>query len=434
MPTLKEYLAEQRDLKKTPYFTNIQPDAWNPLRDDAFTYQEEPFTAESEKLIPQIPVGEPGDEQFSYAGAKPPGPPPPPTAETVTPGGEISEEYRTGPGRMGLSPAARWAIDQKIPEKKEAVPEKPPAKVDPKKLFADIDVFNEDSLGKIKKRTGIDLRDYNYIEEAEKLTKTKEPELFRAYFDGQKAYHMIKFLNPAEKQGWERHQQMIAAKDENKLKLDWEMAKKQHEFNLKRFDHQQKEKAKLPKDITAALTPLFVSTDPVTGKPVGEIDAGVEVEGNRFATDLMNGGMSRPKAVALTYQTFQQRKSHEQDRKIRVNEALSTIGPPGMYTSDYDKRMLSMAIKKAREGGATEKEVDDKLIFFNWTEEERKEMLGPEATKGLYDPKDVSRGTGARPKFAGKDIKTPNDLATIVKNDPSQTEAARLYFNTHFGA
>ena len=414
MPTLKEYLEEQRKAGDTPYFTNIQPDAWNPLRDDAFTYQEEPFTAESEKLIPQIPVGEPGDEQFSYAGAKPPGPPPP-TAATVTPGGEIPESYREE--HPGLSSAARWAIDQKIPEKKEPVPKKPPADLgEKKKVFADIDTFSEDSAGKIKARTGIDPRDFNYIEEAEKATKKNEPDLFRAFFGGRKAYHMKDHLDPMAKKAWEQFQQEDAAKTENKLKLDFEMAKKQHAFNLKKFDHQQKEKAKLPKDITAALTPLYVTTDPVTGKPVGEIDPGVEVEGNRFATDLMNGGMPREKAVALTYQTFQQRKSHEQDRKIRVTEALAGIGPPGMYTSDYDKRMVKTAIKTAREGGATDEEINNKLALLNWTDKEREDVLGPEGT-------DVSRETLAM------DYKSPTDIVAAEKAGKLTREQAKQAFN-----
>lgn len=388
MPTLKEYLEEQRKAGEVPYFTNVQPDAWNPLRDDAFVYQEEPFTAESEKLLPGMPIGAPGGDEFSYAKAVPPGerPPAAPTAETVTPGGEIPEEYRE---KHGLSAEARWAFDQKIPKKKEPVPKKPPAAAgDPKKVFADIDTFSEDSAGKIKARTGIDPRDFNYIEEAEKLTKAKEPELFRAFFGGQKAYHMKDHLNPMEKKGWEEYQQSVAAKDENKLKLDFEGAKKQHAFNLKKFDHQQKEKAKIPDAIKRAISPMYITYE--DGKKLGNIPPGVETDAIKFTTDLMNSGMGLGKAVDTTNQALIQRTLREQNTRSAVEDALSGIPDPGRWKSAAEMATAKTAAQSALDAGGTVDEIRSRLIDRGWPEDKVTQILPAEGRAATTVPRETA--------------------------------------------
>jgi len=380
MPTLKEYLEEQRREGETPYFTNIPGEG----PEGAFRYGEEEFTAETERMLEDPGGG------FTYTENLPEGlvprerpqlpTPEKPTAETVAPGGEIPEAYRK---EHGLSAEAKWAIDQKIPETAAAVPKKP-TEQELSQDFKDRGRFRDHVAKKIEGRLGVDPLTYDYVAEAEKKTKEKEPDLFRAFWGGKKAYHMKDLLNPQEKNMWESALQDFAAKNESETKFKSDQANKELTFGMKTFDDRRREKAKLPTAVKDAIGSMYTDEEGKRDIPGDVLSNAIMVTGQ-----MVDKGMSGPEAVAKFTQAHMQQQIQQQSKRAAIDDALSGIPDPGRWKSAADKAAAKTAAQSALDAGGTEDEVKNRLLDRGWDEKDIAKILlaGPIASA------DVSRET-----------------------------------------
>ena len=383
MPTLKEYLEEQRRAGEAPYFTNIPGEG----PEGAFRYGEEEFTAETERMLEDPGGG------FTYTEGLPEGLVPrarpqlpmseEPTAETVTPGGEIPEAYRK---EHGLSAEARWAGDQKIPKAKEPIPKKPTGE-ELSQDFKDRGRFRDHVAKKIEGRLGVNPLTYDYLEAAEKKTKEKEPDFFRAFWGGRKAYHMKDHLTPAEKNMYEPALQDFGAKNENEAKALSDRVNKELTFGMKTYDDRQREKGKLPKAVKDAIGSMYTDEEGKRNIPGDVLSNAIMVTGQ-----MVDRGMSGPEAVAKFTQAHMQQQIQQQNKRASIDDALSGIPDPGRWKSSADMAAAKTATQSALDAGGTEDEVKNRLIDRGWDEKDIVKIL-PAGGPIKAAPTDVSRET-----------------------------------------
>lgn len=378
--TLKEYIEEQRKLGATPYFTNIPPEEGGP--EDVFRYEEKPFTEQTEREledplagfrysedVPGLMPEEPQEFSMAEAEKARKAPPPKPTAETVTPGARV-------PGEK----TARYAMDQRIPEAKEAIPEKPPAEALTVN-FKNRAKYEKQVANKIKQEMGYNPLTFNYVEEAAKITKEREPDLFRKTFRGRKAYHMKEFLDPQERKIWRAAVSDDAATTENKLKFTSDKIDKRFKGSMEVFDDKVREKAKLPVAVKNAISPLFITVNE-EGKKLGQIPATILPKAIANATRYVNGGMDAAEAVSkvtqeLTQQTILMNAQRETETQAKA-DALAAIQKPGWVTkADIDKARVTS--KAALDAGATKNEVKATLLDVGYKEGQVAQIFKPEA-------------------------------------------------------
>ena len=427
MTTLKEYIEDQRKLGATPYFTNLPPGEGGP--EDAFRYDEDEFTAATEKeledplsgfsysedvpgLIPEEP------QEFSMAEAKrKKGIPPKPTAETVTPGARV-------PGEK----TARYAMDQKIPKAKEAVPKKPSAEeLTPD--FKNRARYEKQVAGRIEREYGFDPRTFNYVEEAAKQTQEREPDLFRKTFGGRKAYHMKDLLDPREKRAWNAAVEADAAMTENKLKFTSDQINKQLKGSMDLYDEKTKEKAKLPVTMKQNLEGLFITVNE-DGKKVGQIPPAVLPKAVVRAEKYINGGMSSAEAGSkVTQEIMQETIQLQATRQAKVDSLAAIPGPGSWGMNPKEQKAAKTAGDAALKAGATMNEVKAAYLDRGYTELHIAKIYPP----GAGETAVVSRETKTEPgtvigTLGGKEVRTLNDIARIVKEDPTQREAGKALY------
>lgn len=367
MPTLKEYIEEQRRLAgATPEagpptfrFTNI-PGAVAP---GTFAFDEEEFTAETERMLeepgggleytPEKPY------EFGIAEAERKREiPPKPTAETIVPGGEIPEEVRK---KYGLSPEAHYAIEQKVPEKPK-IPEKPPDEV-LTPAYKDRMGFRDHLAKKIEQREGVNPLTYNYLEAVEKAEENL-PKIFRATFGGRVAWHMKDDLNPQQKKIWDEAKHDYFAKVENQAKFLYDRANKALKFGMQQYDKDQKriadEVAKVPEAVRNAISSLYVRVDEA-GKKIGQIPGPVLADAIVYAESMVKRGASSSEAALQTSQELTQRRIQEQETRQKIDAALAEIEKPGFVTQN-DIKIAKVAAQKAMDAGGSLAEIRSILL------------------------------------------------------------------------
>lgn len=408
MPTLKEYLEEQRKEGKTPYFTNIPGEG----PEDAFRYGEQEFSAETERLLEDPASG------FTYTENLPEGMvprggqpiPEKPTAETVTPGGEIPEEYRK---KHGLSKEARWAADQKIPAAAAAaIPEKPPADVGSKD-FADRRKYRDFVVKKIETRGGVNPLKFNPQAEVEK-SKELLPKVFKDAFGGRVAWISRDNLNPEQKKIWEAAQQTFFSQVENNSEFRLEGAKKELAFGMKIYDEKVAEKAKIPKGMEASLESIYIEQDE-SGKAAGKIPAGELANAVKLAEDMVNRkNMSAPEAINQVTSALIGRRA----RKQSIADAIGAI--PEMDTGWFDSdaknvKIVQDLVQDALGQGATEQEVRVRLSDQGWNDkniakvfpqgEKKAGDVSHETPGGQYDSPEAVRAAWKEGAFGPPESK-----------------------------
>lgn len=444
--TLKEYLEEQRKAQKTPYFTNVQPDPWNPLRKDAFAFEEEPFTAESERMFGEYEEFEEPHPEFGgapVAGELTPPPPPKPTAETVTPGGEIPEEIRK---KHGLSKEAHYAYDQKIPKAAEAVPPKPTEEelaID----FKDRRKFRDHSGQMALQKFGINPNTYNpavAMEEAK--TGPRMQKLYQKVLMGKNSWTNRENLTPEQKKLWKPHENALLAQIEAEDQGNLKLANASVKNDMMHYDNVQKEVAQIPTGIRNMLKSIRRVVDPMDpSKSYTHVEPGEEAWMIKRGQELLREGkyktaaevVDRIQTLALDQMEKDKHKQEKKDEAMAAIPSWSKWGGQEKETVDAAK----VAVARLVELQVPEGEIIAGLKAAKWKDtsipnlfpDEAKpmvpqstEMLAKEATDAIVRGLDEGL-TPVETKGAIK-YTTPDEIVQAEKDGTLTNEQAKLEF------
>lgn len=372
MATIKEYLSEMREQGKTPHFTNI-PGAARP---DSFVYDEDEFTAETERQL-------------------------------GTPGGGF--EYT--PEHLRESPQF---TPESMPETKGKMPKKPPdSLLEPggQRDFKDRQKYSKFVVDKM----GFDPYSLDSTKEIEKAQEAL-PDVFEAAFGGQVLWNDKDKLNKAEKEHWNAVHRAFNVHVRDSVKEKAKRGKEEYKSRMKVFEDKLAEKKAIPAAMEKSLGSIFISINE-SGKKTGKIPAGILSKANRDAEQLINTGtMSGPEAIAKITDDL----VRERLRISAIDDALAAI--PDMKTGwfgDDAKNIenVKSIIKDALEQGADRKEVEARLKKQGWDSKNIAKVF-PKETDKIETP---DKTVGAQ------QYKTPEDIRSAFKSGAITRDQAKQY-------
>ncbi len=372
MATIKEYLSEMREQGKTPHFTNI-PGAAQP---DSFAYDEDEFTAETERQL-----GTPGTG-FDY------------TPESLREGPEFTPES--------------------MPETKGKMPKKPPdSLLEPggQRDFKDRQKYSKFVVDKM----GFDPYSLDFDKEVEKAQEAL-PDVFEAAFGGQVLWRDRDKLDKKQQDHWNAAHKAFNVHVRNSVKEKAVRGKEEYKSRMKIFEDKLAEKKALPAAMEKSLGSIFISVDE-SGKKIGKIPAGILSKANKDAEQLINtGNMTGPEAIEKVTNDL----VRERLRISAIDDALAAI--PEMkkgWLSDDAKNVenVKSIIKDALEQGVDRKEVEARLKKQGWDAKNIAKVF-PKETDKIETP---DKTVGAQ------QYKTPEDIRSAFKSGAITRDQAKQY-------
>jgi len=360
MATIRDYMDDMRNQGKTPHFTNM-PGKATP---DSFSYDEDKFTAETEKQLETPGTG------FDSTPAS--------SKETPPPG------------------------VQEIPTEK--IPKKPPGEVlqaGGQRDFKDRQKYSDFVIAKM----GFDPLTLDPNKEVEKAQESL-PDVFEAFFGGKILYRDIDKLDKDQKKEWTAEHLKFNVHVKNSVKEKAARGKEEYKARMKVFEDKQAEKKAMPAAVEKSLSSIFISTNE-NGKKVGKIPAGILSKAIKDAEALINtGNMTLAEAVAKITDDL----VRERMRITAIDEALNTI--PDMKTgwfSDDAKGVenVKSAIMDAMEQGAEHKDIVSTLKDRGW------------------DSKNIAKVLPRETGEPQQKYKTPDDIRTAFRRKEITREQAK---------
>lgn len=375
MATIREYMDKMRAQGKTPHFTNMPSEA----TPDSFSYNEDEFTAETERQLETPGTG------FDY-----------------TP--ESSKEIPASPPGVPETPTGK-------------MPKKPPDNVlhpEGQRDFKDRQKYSDFVVAKM----GFDPFKLNSDEEIEKAQATL-PDVFEAAFGGQVLYNDIDKLDKDEKKHWDTVHRGFNVHVKNSVKEKIARGKEEYKARMKVFDDKLAEKRAIPKNMEKSLGSVFISTDE-SGKKIGKIPAGILSKANKDAEKLINtGNMTGAEAVAKITDDL----VRERMQIVAIDEALAEIPDmkTGWFSSDAKGvENVKSIITDAMEQGADHKDVVSTLKDRGWDSKNIAKVL-PKKTDKIDIP-----GEAGKPQ---QKYKTPEDIRNAFRRGEITRAQAKQYLS-----
>jgi len=332
---------------------------------DSSAYNEEEFTAETERQLETPGTG------FDYTSK--------PSPAEAPPGGE--------------TPPKKPPDDLSHPEGQRD--------------FKDRQKYSDFVITKM----GFDPFKLNPEEEIEKA-QANLPDVFEATFGGQIVYGDIDKLDKDEKKHWNTVHRGFNAHIKNSVKQKIAGGKAEYEARMKVFEDKQAEKKAMPKALEASLKSVFTSINE-NGKQIGKIPPGILSKAHKDAEQLMNtGNMSGAEAVAKITDDM----VRERMRIVAIDEALADI--PDMKTGWFDDDAkgvedVKSIVADAMEQGAEHKDIVSKLKDRGWDSKNIAKVL-------------PAKGETGKPQ---QQYKTPDEIRNAFKGGEITRDQAKQYLS-----